>query len=312
MWVPLSGKFILTAARVAQRLYAPLGTELSLGEYVRLNQRFVDLFAHKKRRQPGSPPLEQKEFNFDVHFDAPTEIHINPQDEDLIDTLSQDLKSYQDTLATENLKDDRIRTSKYLKPHHLYYRLIIRIIHTILLSLLSLPGLLFWTPIFIVARRKGHQTARSGPTIDVYDEVAQTKLLYGLGAGLFVYVLTLVWSWYSSRGVLYAGVCVPVLMWFTLRWVEDMLSAARSARSIARMIGVGRGRLEELRGVREGLYERVVEVATGRLGLPRDSRELVKTQRGRRRWLGYFSVKRRKKKDWNEVLRLYDVTDYAE
>jgi len=78
------------------------------------------------------------------------------------------------------------------------------------------------------------------------------------------------------------------------------------------MIAVGRGRLEELRGVREGLYERVVEVATGRLGLPRDSRELVKTQRGRRRWLGYFSVKRRKKKDWNEVLRLYDVTDYAE
>jgi hypothetical protein len=28
--------------------------------------------------------------------------------------------------------------------------------------------------------------------------------------------------------------------------------------------------------------------------------------------LGYFSVKRRRKKDWNEVLRLYDVTEYEE
>lgn len=78
------------------------------------------------------------------------------------------------------------------------------------------------------------------------------------------------------------------------------------------MICIGRKRLDELRDVRDGLYIRVVEVATGRLGLPRDSRELVKTQKGRRRWLGYFSVRRRRKKDWNEVLRTYDVTDYAE
>jgi glycerol-3-phosphate O-acyltransferase/dihydroxyacetone phosphate acyltransferase len=101
-------------------------------------------------------------------------------------------------------------------------------------------------------------------------------------------------------------------MWFTLRWIEDIASAARSVRSIWRMLRIGRGRLEELREQREGLWERVVEVATGRLGLPRNAEELVVNKRGLRRRLGYFSVKRRKKKDWNEVLRLYDVTDYAE
>ena len=101
-------------------------------------------------------------------------------------------------------------------------------------------------------------------------------------------------------------------MWFTLRWIEDILSAARSARSIARMIALGRDRLEELSLVREELYERVVDVATGRLGLPRNAEELLENKGGLRRRLGYFSVKRRKKKDWNEVLRLYDVTDYAE
>ena len=78
------------------------------------------------------------------------------------------------------------------------------------------------------------------------------------------------------------------------------------------MIVVGKHRLEELRGIREGLYERVVKVATGRLGLPRNAEELLGNKGGLRRRLGYFSVKRRKKKDWNEVLRLYDVTDYAE
>jgi glycerol-3-phosphate O-acyltransferase/dihydroxyacetone phosphate acyltransferase len=78
------------------------------------------------------------------------------------------------------------------------------------------------------------------------------------------------------------------------------------------MIAAGKRRLDELRYTREGLYERVVDVATGQLGLPRDARELVDGKGGARRRLGYFSVKRRKKKDWNEVLRLYDVTDYAE
>jgi glycerol-3-phosphate O-acyltransferase / dihydroxyacetone phosphate acyltransferase len=180
------------------------------------------------------------------------------------------------------------------------------------LSLIALPGLIFWIPIFIVARRQAYFTIHSGPIVDVYDEVAQTKLLYGLGSGLVVYGLTLSWSWYFSRGIVFTFIGVPLLMWFTLRWIEDILSAARSARSIFRMIVVGRERLEELRIVREGLYVRVVEVATGRLGLPRNGEELVKFPSGLRKRLGYFSVKRRRKKDWNEVLRLYDVTEYAE
>jgi glycerol-3-phosphate O-acyltransferase / dihydroxyacetone phosphate acyltransferase len=188
----------------------------------------------------------------------------------------------------------------------------IRTLHTLLLSIIAIPGLIFWTPIFIVARRKAYLTAHSGPKVDVYDEVAQTKLLYGLGSGLIVYILTLGWSWYSSRGILFTSVGVPLLMWFTLRWIEDILSAARSARSIFRMIVVGRKRLAELYDVREGLYGRVVEVATGQLGLPRNAEELVSTTGGMRRRLGYFSVKRRKKKDWNEVLRLYDVTEYGD
>ena len=54
------------------------------------------------------------------------------------------------------------------------------------------------------------------------------------------------------------------------------------------MIVVGRTRLAELYEVREGLYTRVVEVATGRLGLPKDAKDLVGAKQGLRRRLGYF------------------------
>jgi hypothetical protein len=84
---------------VAQRLYAPLGTELSLGEYVRLTQRFVDLFAHKRRRtrtetedvgyvvekgEEGRSPVE--------FFDSPGEVTVAQEQFETVDRLAQDLK----------------------------------------------------------------------------------------------------------------------------------------------------------------------------------------------------------------------------
>jgi hypothetical protein len=90
---------ILIPARTAQRLYAPLGTNLSLGEYVRLTQRFVDLFAHKKQRIPSTgltPKIEKQQFDFSIRRDSyaeiPEEIHIPSQEVAEIDALARDLK----------------------------------------------------------------------------------------------------------------------------------------------------------------------------------------------------------------------------
>jgi hypothetical protein len=96
---------------VAQRLYAPLGTDMSLGEYVRLNQRFVDLFAHKKCRTSSgtyTPVIERKEFNLESKISSdqegytqvPDDIQIDEEDADTIDLLARDLK-----------------VTPYLKPH---------------------------------------------------------------------------------------------------------------------------------------------------------------------------------------------------
>jgi hypothetical protein len=93
----ISGDSSDPAARVAQRLYAPLGTELSLGEYVRLTQRFVDLFAHKKRRL--SSPAELKSFNFEMTSEheggfvqGPAEVTVDDDNAESIDQLAKDLK----------------------------------------------------------------------------------------------------------------------------------------------------------------------------------------------------------------------------
>jgi len=73
-----------------------------------------------------------------------------------------------------------------------------------------------------------------------------------------------------------------------------------------------------LRDCREELAQRVNEFAVQYLKLPEDPEELVRenqTHKANSGWSGllsgsYFSIKRRRRKDWNEVMRLHDVTNY--
>ncbi len=78
-------------------------------------------------------------------------------------------------------------------------------------------------------------------------------------------------------------------------------------------------RLSRLRATRADLHRRVVHLAVDGLGLPADpERHFVvcgEKDKGRvvGRWANetnYFSVRRRRKRDWNETLRLYEQFDY--
>jgi hypothetical protein len=69
-----------------------------LGEYVRLTQRFVDLFAHKKRGL-STPGKERKSFNFEITSEReggfvqrPDDVTIEDDDAESIDQLAKDLK----------------------------------------------------------------------------------------------------------------------------------------------------------------------------------------------------------------------------
>jgi glycerol-3-phosphate O-acyltransferase/dihydroxyacetone phosphate acyltransferase len=122
---------------------------------------------------------------------------------------------------------------------------------------------------------------------------------------------------------------IPLLMWLTLRWLEDFTSSLRAALALVRLLSLGKGELGSLQRMREGLRVRVVEVAVRDAGLPEDSQVYLKGGSRWARYAGFFSLQRRRKKgqflplfswdrtdviavDWNEVLRLWDFTEFPE
>ncbi|KAI5117785.1 hypothetical protein M0805_000428 [Coniferiporia weirii] len=311
---------MVRAAKLAARMYAPLGTGMSLGAYVRVVRAFVEAFkwAESEGKSRDAVALagsttsgEEKE----------------PGDEDddeqqvkrqctLVNALQHDLKEYQDKLSYLGIKDDRVR--RPLTRIAILRRIAVRLLMLALLLPLALPGLILWSPIFIAAKRAASRTARGGPIWDTWDELAQAKLVAGLAAGLGVWALcvalTLPFAFITAPAV-------PALMWMTLRWLEDGVAAGRALRALAQLLILGPRRLGEMHASRETLYARVMRLAVEGLGLPADPETYFTVDgvrekgRVRGRWEGkvkYFSVRRRRKRDWNETLKLYDMVDYPE
>jgi hypothetical protein len=57
--------------------------------------------------------------------------------------------------------------------------MVIRLIWSIFLLSLSIPGLLLWIPVFLTAAYSVHNFKKTGPVWDTWDEIAQYKLIYG-------------------------------------------------------------------------------------------------------------------------------------
>ncbi|TRM69459.1 hypothetical protein BD626DRAFT_563204 [Schizophyllum amplum] len=272
-------------AKVASRIYAPLGTQMSLGEYVRVTQRFLDAFKAKE---------------------------VMP---DELDALHDDIKAYQDQLVKWGIKDDRVR--RPLTRHVILYRMSIRLLWALFLFLICLPGLILWLPVFLTTFIAVHNFKKTGPIFDTWDEIAQYKLVYGLFSGLCVWFLAVVLTLPFAPLTFFA---VPVVMWMSLRWFEDAVASFRAFTALLRLLKVGKPTLQAMRERRAGLHARIMRLAQ-EIDLPADPEEHFKSlSTGRRekgRILGkwdanarYFSLRRRRKRDWNETLRLYDKVDY--
>lgn len=107
---------------------------------------------------------------------------------------------------------------------------------------------------------------------------------------------------------------LPLIMWLTLRFLEDLTSSLRAALALARLLFLGKQQLLLLRSMRADLHARVERLAVERAGLPRDAGVFVRERE--RRWtrvglgavpgsswlrrfafdVGYFDVRRRRKK----------------
>lgn len=196
--------------------------------------------------------------------------------------------------------------------------MIVRLTWSLFLLCISLPGLVLWLPVFATTFYAVRNFKKSGPVWDTWDEIAQYKLIYGLMSGLCVWMgsVLITLPFFAVTFFL-----VPALMWITLRWLEDAVSAFRAFTALFRLLRVGKTQLKEMHDRRVDLHGRVMKLAVQAVDLPDDPESyFVETgggEKGRVRgtWessTGYFSVRRRRKRDWNETLRLYDKVDYPD
>ncbi|EAU91505.1 hypothetical protein CC1G_01994 [Coprinopsis cinerea okayama7 len=286
---------LIRSAKLAARMYAPLGTLMPLGEYVRLTRKFLELFKACQQDE-GSGTLPQE------------------VDRAAVRQICADLKAYQDQLAHWGIKDDRIR--RPMRRSTALYRMSIRLAWLCLLGSISLPGLLLWAPIFATTYVAVRNYKKTGPILDTWDEIAQYKLIYGLLSGGIVYAVVVLMTWPIAFITI---PMTPALMWITLRWFEDLVATFRAFVALYRLLRVGKPALKQMRERRLDLYSRVSNVAVSALGLPDEPEKYFSQIEGRHKgrilgeWDGrarYFSLKRRRKRDWDEVLRLYEKVDY--
>lgn len=194
--------------------------------------------------------------------------------------------------------------------------MLVRLAWSLCLFTLSIPGLVLWLPVFITTSYVVHNFKKTGPAFNTWDEIAQYKLLYGLMSGVCVWVISIVLTWPITTVTVFL---VPVGMWITLRWLEDAVAAFRAFASLLRLLLLGKPTLKAMRETRKDLHARLIDVAINKLDLPEDpefyfsqtgSREKGRIQGGWDSTARYFSLSRRRKRDWNETLSLYDRVDY--
>ncbi|CAG8691443.1 6681_t:CDS:2, partial [Ambispora leptoticha] len=305
----------LRIAHTARKLYAGnLGTRISLAEYVRLTKKFIDTLAKASEETNGGQYNGNNEINNEhkeiivervdsnvLHVDNPAfKEKITHQDVD-IHVLSRDLAAYQDLLDSYGIKDYRFSRDIPLSKPELIGRIIIRVIWASVLATISSLKLKF------AEAEDGYKEyqIRKLPKEDNYDEITQYKLLIATMLLIPIYItavfLTLPFAFITSW-------LIPLLMWLTIRWTEDLFQAMRSCLSLTKLLLLPKGEYDHIKSIRENIRERVQILAVNELGLPDNPEILV--SKSKPRGLGYFSIKKRRKKDYNEVLRLWDVSAY--
>lgn len=306
---------LVRSAKLGARIYAPLGTSMTLGDFVRVTRTFVEAFKLSEAKGEDSDQRKKEDDEIKALRDD-LKVSSASLDKRLLLFTMYVPQRYQDKLVYWGLKDDRIR--RPLRRRTIIFRMVIRFTWFICLISISLPGLALWTPVFVTTFYAVRNFKKVRPIWDTWDEIAQYKLVYGLLSGLCVWILSVLLTLPFAMITVFV---VPALMWMTLRWLEDAISAFRAFTALLRLLWVGPTTLKAVRETRHDLHSRIMNLAVGTLGLPqnpeKDFLESGGHQKGRvkSKWESgakYFSVRRRRKRDWNETLRLYDKVDYPD
>ncbi|KAH9247347.1 hypothetical protein BASA81_015064 [Batrachochytrium salamandrivorans] len=221
---------------------------------------------------------------------------VLPEDHALVDALT----SYQLLLDEKRVKDERVRRYaidfEQKRPSSSPRVLLIayRSVLFALLSLLSLPGVVLWSPVWLLIRRWERALLAKGPGWN--DSVTEMKMQVGAVISVLMLVVFRTRSW---KVFLFAMVNV--------RLFEEALACGRSLLSHFKFYYLFEDTLAELLRRRR----LALTLMKQHRHLPREDSERTEI----RVWpWENWSIFRRRKKDWNEILRLHDFNtmDYFE
>ncbi|GAB1519041.1 hypothetical protein RhiTH_002107 [Rhizoctonia solani] len=332
---------IIRTAKAASRIYVPLGTGMGLGDWVRVVGRFAGEagFGGVGKVRSRKPSLHSSASSIGKSGIISAEWQPGPSEEEavvenmehssisdeFVETLARDIQSHLERLG---LKDFRVLQYNTLSRRRIASRILIRIPLIVALGTLALPGLALWLPVFATVAYFTKKHKQTGPVWDTYDEISQTKLIYGLAAGATTWLIACVVTFPFAPAT---ALLVPGVMWMALRWTEDLVAGVRSVVALARLLLVGKPEMNKTLLWRGDIHARVMKLAIERLELPANPEEFFSTKKspgprwdtkggadkGRTQGLWargtrYFSLRRRRKRDWNETMRWYDQTYFPD
>lgn len=236
------------------------------------------------------------------------------EDKEEIKLLIEKLENYQNILDTAKIKDERIRRCQLKnnckKPTFLTgtYIILYRLIICLMVFTAALPGLLVWSPIWYLIKKKEKELLKKGA--GWADSIAENKMKL---AFFFLVILGLTCVSFAPLYLL------PILygyLWLMLRLYEEGVASGRSIFGIHRLMTISQEKLNTIIETREETRKCLLNTvkffplnAAGRIKkYCNDDVNIDETLRAfpKRKWPGNFSLLRRRKKDWNEILRLKD------
>ena len=209
--------------QAARRLYKPKTADLSPGQYVELNRRFVDRY-------------------------------LKFADDPEMSAFRKDVEDYQARLDMLGLKDYQLRYPVTLG--HAFNKVMLRSLMMLLLLPLAIPGALLHLPVGWIAATVGERFSYEMDdiaTLKVFATILLLPLLYGVIA-VFVGINFGIW-W-----ALLTVVALTFSFFASVKLIEAETSLLVSMLSVLRLTRLG-SEVEDLRRIRAGLVERIRQLA---------------------------------------------------
>jgi glycerol-3-phosphate O-acyltransferase/dihydroxyacetone phosphate acyltransferase len=207
--------------QTARRLYKPASAQLTPGQYVRLNRRFVSQY-------------------------------LQDRDEPEVVALTADLEDYQARLDLLGLKDYQLR--RPVTPGVLIRKVLLRGLRMLILLPLAIPGAILHLPIGWAAATVGERFSYEEDDIATLKAFSSLLLLPVLYLAIALAIGMLAGFWW---GVLLL-IVLPFSFLASVRLIEAEIGLLLSMVSVLRLAWLGR-EVENLRETRGGLVQRIRE-----------------------------------------------------